>query len=114
TPVLANQASTKTVALCLFKKGQLMRLTNELVAIVAAHNATRCIWILTNQYALVRGYVDRWQAGERWQPITANRDCFLEDGNHRLCAALLLGLKEIEVLEWPGPTTGTRNTAVLL
>ena len=88
--------------------------TNELVAIVAAHNAMRCIWILTNQYALVRGYVDRWQAGERWQPITANRDCFLEDGNHRLCAALLLGLKEIEVLEWPGPTTGTRNTAVLL
>jgi hypothetical protein len=55
---------------------------------------------------LVLHYADRWRRGERWEPISItsrglspdNAELFaINDGYHRLAAALFLGLEDIEV-----------------
>jgi len=46
--------------------------------------------------ALVEEYAARWTAGERWPAIRIAADGAIEDGTHRIRAAILLGHVDIE------------------
>lgn len=50
---------------------------------------------------IVKSYADRWLAGEHWPDIILDHDLLVLDGNHRLCAAILLGHTVIKAIRLP-------------